>query len=1236
MQSKMKCCFLTLVGMLTICALTTHADNGRGRHQKLYLVPTPGKVAIDGKFDDWDLSGQIVICVMDETAEMQSAKFAMMYDQDALYLSAIVRDPSPLMNRHDPRVEPDRAWDADVCQIYLCTDPSMGYPVVKSSADGVVPGLMDMYLWHYTDTEQACLAAYSAMKFDPLHPDWDSKGMIPADKFQAVYVKADDGQGYSFEYRIPWEVVGAKRPLKAGDLTAGLVQFCWSEATGLKTAGTSAWAYDVMSRWGFPWQDSGCWGKFIFSEKGNLPKELVEEGLPPAKPLPLTYEYKLPEESEATIQFFKPDGELARTLVGSGERRAGKNVERWDGLDVHGNPLEAGKYVVKGLYHQPITTKFLFSAHNSGQPPYHTDDRTGSWGGDHGMPTTACAVGDDMILAWSISEAAYGTIRTDLKGKKRWSSIHNAVDIATDGKRLFVAGDLGYEGGNYVKVFDAGDSRPLSWGNGQATLEPPPATGAATNLANMACGVAYGNGKVYVSWRERNLVGVYDATSGDLKETWNVPTPLRLAVRPDGSVAVISENQVLAFKDGKSSVLIADHVDLVEPHPENAHPFLNIVPHSGIAVAPDGTIYVASSGKLQNVSVFDANAKYLRSIGKPGGRPALGRFDKTGMYEPGGITLDKEGRLWVAETQDYPKRHSVWDTKTGELVNEFFGSAGYFGWAYMDPRRPDELYCHNTIWKVDWKNNTCYPYSTIWRPTAPNMIGNVDPNGYGGALRVVSMKDGKQFAHGQGRFQYFLSIREGDIFKPIATYIDVRRTGAWAIGPQYDILKDETKYPDAKYWWKDANNDQTIQHEELSTTNLVWDATWKELWDKVSDPAEQMGREFAIDWSKGNHDFIRYESGENPDAKKLRWAYRGCISWHNAINLPPIRAGNMNGLTMPLGVADGFTGCVSYYGVANILTIDGVYVAQIFRDGRLGGGVGPDTLCSETIEGQLIRPDGMNRYFFIGGAADGRVTEIFGLDTVKRLPDAEYEHSEHSLALVKKAQADYQQELAKSQRLAITRGQASLSSAKPVQKYVDIGRSFTACAAYDEKNLYVAFDVTSPFDLVNTASDPRTIFKGGNLLDIQFAGDPAADPKRKTPVPGDVRLLVTRQAEKPVAVIYRPKVKGFTGQPIVLSSPANKESFDIIETTDKVGLQYAKTQSGFTATVTIPLELIGWTPKPGQNVQLDFGYIFGNAAGSEASLRAYWTNKGFSAGVLHDTPNESRLEPAEWGTATVE
>jgi hypothetical protein len=53
-------------------------------------------------------------------------------------------------------------------------------------------------------------------------------------------------------------------------------------------------------------------------------------------------------------------------------------------------------------------------------------------------------------------------------------------------------------------------------------------------------------------------------------------------------------------------------------------------------------------------------------------------------------------------------------------------------------------------------------------------------------------------------------------------------------------------------------------------------------------------------------------------------------------------------------------------------------------------------------------------------------------------------------------------------------------------------------------------------------------------------------------------------------------------------------------------------------------------------VKIDVGYLFGNAPGTQVAARAYWVNNSFSANVTADVPNESRLEPAEWGSATVE
>lgn len=63
------------------------AETGLGRHQKLYAVPAPSgsKVVVDSKLGDWDLCGRIEMFFMSETTEMQSAKFAVMYDADVRY-----------------------------------------------------------------------------------------------------------------------------------------------------------------------------------------------------------------------------------------------------------------------------------------------------------------------------------------------------------------------------------------------------------------------------------------------------------------------------------------------------------------------------------------------------------------------------------------------------------------------------------------------------------------------------------------------------------------------------------------------------------------------------------------------------------------------------------------------------------------------------------------------------------------------------------------------------------------------------------------------------------------------------------------------------------------------------------------------------------------------------------------------------------------------------------------------
>ncbi len=1237
-------CFLLLFALLPALA-----DTGLARHKKIYAVPAPGTVKIDGKFDDWDLSAQIYMYVVSETADMQSARFAMMYDKDALYVGAVVRDRTPMMNRHDPAVDPMWAWDGDSCQFRLTLDPAMGYPINIGWGNGAMENMnvVHLTLWQYTDKQQPCLQVSGSMKYQPIRAAWKD-GVVPADAFQAKYLKMDDGGGYTFEYRLPWSTLGAKAPLHGGDLVAGTVQFNWSNADGLHTGGGSAWCYDVMNGPGFPYQSTACWGKIIFSDKGHLPKSMVEEGVLPEKPLPLKFKYTLPEDGQITIQLHDKDNYIRRILVAQGDRVKGANTESWDGLDDQGNPLPPGDYTWKGVTHAPITQKYLFSPNNTGTPSYRTDDGTGGWGGDEGTPQDACAFPGGTLLCWSGAEAGWGVIRVDPTGKKRWGSNSCASYLATDGKRFFTAGSLGYDTSAGVKVFDVADGRPLNFGNGKPEIFAPAGGDAKTNGIS---GLASDGGTLYVSYVYRNLIGLFDAATGDLKGTWTVPAPGRLAACPDGTLAVVSGNSVLRVKDGKVATTLDTFLDAPQ----------------GIAADAAGTLYVSNAGALQNVSVFAPDGTYQRAIGKAGGRPRKGAYDRNGMLEPRGLAVDANGHLWVTETLDGPLRVSLWNAADGALVNEFFGGCAYSGWATMDPKHPDEIFCHDSVWKADWAKNTCTPVSTMWRATTENMVNGATD------YHVFTAKNGHQYAWGVIDYSRMLFEREGDVFKPIAGTIRVA-FGPYGSGVIYPVMKgiyDRTQA--GAFFWQDKNNDQTIQEDELSISpagrgeiTFNWVDDELNVWcdagyiihpthiEADGRPVYDFTKLEPIPWHGGNANagslWLDTQSTNvytlAPDQHpglacwtrdgKMVWGVPTVQGWQNALGLSMVTAGKLHGLTMPLDVAGDFTGSASYFGPYHIFTRDGIYVAKLMRDGRDGKGMGADITASEVFTGQLIKPDGMNRYFLLAGAADARVTEISGLDTVKRLPGGTLTLSADDAKKAADALADYKALLARGKTLSIARTRTALDTADPASKALDNGRNFTTRLAYDEKNLYVRYDVNAPAELTNSIADPRLLFKGGNCLDIQLAADPTADAKRTTPAPGDLRILVTRQGDKPIAMIYRPKVAGFKGDPIVLKSPTGTESFAAIEPSDRIALAYTKTPTGFTAVVTIPLEVLGLTPKPAQQMRLDLGYLYGNATGNASASRSYWINNSFAANVTNDIPNESRLEPKEWGTAVFE
>ncbi len=1257
------CGVLLLLGTLVFA-------QGTYRNNRIFVVPRPGPVVIDGELNDWDLSGEIFSYVSEPTKDAMNAYTAMMYDADALYISARIADDTPMKNRWDPAVNPDFGWDGDSFQMRLSLDPKLGYPINIGWGNGDMKSdaLVHMTMWYFTDAKQPVLHCKYGMNYHDA-PDYP-KGIVPQDKFQAAYKMWPNGKGYTLEYRIPWTTLHAVKAYQAGDLAGSALQVQWSNADGTHLGPGNV--VDLQRTVGFSYQHTGCWGKVIFTDHGNLSKSMTQAmtDAPAPRKLPLSFPFTMPKAEVVSVALYNAQGDLVRHVIPAQVRPAGKLAEAWDGLDDAGRVLPPGDYSWKAAVHDPFAVKYLLSVENSGKPGYPTPDGKGAWGGDWGVPVGVAFAGDKALLCWSGSEAGPGLIMTDSEGNKQWGGRYAAMHIATDGTLVYAY--LHQE--KQIRAYTVTEGMQTNFTRGELWAEHN--AGTETHCT----GMLYLNGKLYVADAAANRLFEYDARKGTILRALGVADIHGMAALDAATLAVVSGGAVqkLALATGTLTPWLHDHLDAPQM----------------VAVGPDGAVYVSNQGALMNVSVFDKDGAYQRSIGKAGGRASkfhdyngkenptnarAGKWDANTMLNPYGLAVDAKGRLWVMEADFSPKRISVWEPKRGKLLFDKFGPAYVSTPVTMDPTDPTRVYCNNVEWKVDLDKGTWAPNAVMLAARKdtpyfwPHMVLNI----------VFTAKNGKQYMHARTGTGEFLYIRRGDHFEACAGIVGPMMPLSWR--------------PAAKDWaemakmgnllWEDVNGDGVIQKEETRPTKMnpgqphsCFDADltmygggmYNTLyWQRISPktilkngvPIYDDASFFQVDYAKGPSTYtsditvnpadgsvLMYAGSDikymdqteiwpltywKKDGKRV-WRFRNGCRWYDMYGFPIARPDQLWGCTKNIGITDGITGYSSYFGFIHLLTTDGLVLGTIMQDGRSGAPSGPDRINCEWFTGQLVKlKDG--RWLLMGGDQDGRVLQVKGLETIQRSAGACTITAADSKAAAD-ALAEWSANKARAQSLVVNRtfDAPDWINFKGVTVAMDDKRGFTVKTAYDTKNLYLYTGITAPNPLTNSIQENQLLFKGGNCLDLQLATDSAADEKRTTPAPGDIRVLLTTRAGKPVAVVYRFKVAGFTGQPTIFTSPTGKESADVIEVWDDVALKVEKTDTGFTAVATLPLARLGWAPKSGSLVKMDVGYLFGNETGNNILVRKYWTNNSFSSGVTNDVPNESRIEPAQWGSATIE
>lgn len=779
-----------------------HMGNEQTRTTRMVALPA-GRIVVDGQFAPGEWAPASATLLASEPTLLPNRYATAVhwaYAPDGLYVGLRWFTGGPHLNINDPAAL-KRGYDGgDALQIRLATDR-----------------VSHIDTWFHDATGKAALTIGYGAKFDEgQEPDALAKGARMA-------LANLPGGGYTQELFLPWSLIcKAPRPPAAGDSFRAVLDVFYSGLEGNRIP-------------------------FIINTRLAQPGGVV--------PLPL----QAPRAGFYTVVVDDAKGQPVRRLLAHAKLRQGQLLADWDGLDDDGKPLPAGPYRFRGLSHTGVGLKYLMTCNNPGQPPWQTDGGEGEWGGDHCPPQAVAADDWGVYLGWPSAEDGNGIIGCDFAGRKRWgffqtplpSAAGGAALLASDGEFLYFANEVRRnpkKGENALAYFEdvitcldrsTGQRRGFSLRRPCETLAAFDTTQVTVSwwwdlwqarnfsldtyalhddyywsyhcAGGNLSGLAARAGKLYAAFRLSQEIAVYSAA--DMRELarWPLPKPAALAFAPDGTLYAVSDRSA-----GRVDLATGAFTPVVRSGLEAP---------VGLAVAADGSLYVSDWGKAQCVQVFAADGSFQRRIGTLGGRPWLGAYDSRGMLLPRGLALDRNGRLWVAEDDNFPRRVSVWDARSGAFVREFVGGTTYGGanGGTLFPQDSTLAVSHNVLFRLDYGQGTYTPLATLDRRTARDDAFDLQPR-WAPELRFVTIA-GRQLIVSEDASAMVIGELAGPDrqWRPLA-----------ALGGVFNRADNPQTLPDAKllwrfppaaaafaghagenYLWMDANGDGLAQPEEF-------------------------------------------------------------------------------------------------------------------------------------------------------------------------------------------------------------------------------------------------------------------------------------------------------------------------------------------------------------------------------------------------------------------------------------
>ena len=590
----------------------------------------------------------------------------------------------------------------------------------------------------------------------------------------------------------------------------------------------------------------------------------VRAGSIPDVTRPLPIHYEMPRDAELSMGIFDHDGRLLRTIAKTDFRRAGTNTEYWDGRDQYGQLLAAGEYVVKALYHDPISTDYALTLGNPGNPPWPTPDGKGDWLSDEANPQAAATDGKWVYLAAPGSELGWSVIAIDEKGQRQWGVnvplYPRCVSLALHGDFLYVlysgpeATDTSkrYNGKNAIgraimlcldKRTGAAAKFSIATPRLQIATFPyhldlrglwdlrnnksyePGVYGGQPRYYDInfceptnALGIAATSKVVYVSMHFDDKLLAFDAVTGAPEPDRDIKLekPVGLYALADDTLLAVSAGQIVRIYLPTKAVrpIITSHL---------------AAPHS-LTVDAKGDIYVSDWKDSFQVKVFAPTGNFLRAIGKPGGRPWLGKWESDGMLVPRGLAVTDEGKLWVAEDDECPKRISVWNAATGAFLQDYIGPTPYGGGAvfWIDPAESTIGHTLSTRFKIDWDQKSYTPLAVESRRMSRDQPFAL--NGHSGnSVRTLKRGGHEYVGVAVGGKQYVILMQRGEAYVPVAAFGGLERTvtddgsgwNHWDSDIGTVLVKNF--WPECfrghagdNYAWSDRNGDGLVQADEMT------------------------------------------------------------------------------------------------------------------------------------------------------------------------------------------------------------------------------------------------------------------------------------------------------------------------------------------------------------------------------------------------------------------------------------